>query len=376
MNITKMDQNGLITYFREFSSIESPSSKHIKQLEKYGYLNSSIEWIALEKIHGANFSFITDGIEIITAKRSGIISEKEKFFNSTAISKKYLDDILTLYHVIKKTNPETTTVQVFGEIFGGYYPGFTNNMKPVQKGVYYRPEIDFLVFDIKMNTNISAPKIATQIHNNINDGKMIDEKMVDEKMIDEKFYSWFLSQDEIDKYLKNLPLLRGIPVTARGKFDDIINMSPIFITKIPELYGLPLINNNMAEGYVFKTNNRHPCHRSRPIIKIKNNNVFGEVVHMPKVNIGSGVTNQYVENAISYCTKNRFNNTISKIGLENRIEKINGIYVADVVKDFEKDLPDEELEEFKKSIKKVKEGINSYLLRHGHIESWLKEFHF
>ena len=361
----EMEQDNLASYFREFSSIENLNNRTIKQLEKNGYLQHLTEWIAMEKIHGANFSFITDGTSVIIAKRSGIIAEKENFYNSSIILEKYRDDIISLYQTVKSHNPETTTIQVFGEIFGGYYPGYPSSTKPIQRGVYYKPEIDFLVFDIKMNTNIKAPKIPCEEESNSSSSDIQEEN----------YYSWFLSQDEIVQYMKGLISLRSIPILARGKFSEIININPVFITTIPELYNLPKINNNMAEGHVFKTNCRHPSHRLRPIVKNKNINIFSEINYVPKTNIDENKIDKLSEQVISYCTRNRFFNTISKIGLDNRIEKISGIYVSDVLKDFEKDLQGEQIEEFKKSVKKIKEKIIFYLRHHNYIEIWLDEYH-
>ena len=360
--------------FKEFSSIDNPGNKHISQLQKYGHMLPSNEWVAMEKIHGANFSFITlsrneqviskasisditNGVDIICAKRSGKIGENENFYNSSFIRDKYKSDIVEVHNRIKLDNPDTTSVQIYGELFGGYYPGFPQKQKPIQKGVYYNHEIDFLVFDIRMNTCLKIPTYEPK-----SDGKS-----------NECYYAYYLAQDEVDLYLKDLPLLRGIPVKARGHFETIITMSPVFMSGIPDLYGLPPIDKNMAEGWVFKTNKRHPCHWSRPIIKSKNS-TFGEIARIPRITTNFHTTNKFVDQAIPYCTQNRFNNTVSKIGLDSRIEKIRGIYVADVLKDFGKDLEsDDDREEFNKTIKSVKEGINGYLLNEQCIDKWMAE---
>ena len=39
------------------------------------------EWIATEKIHGSNFSFVTDGTSVAVAKRTGLLQPVDKFFN-------------------------------------------------------------------------------------------------------------------------------------------------------------------------------------------------------------------------------------------------------------------------------------------------------
>lgn len=349
----------LESHFQKFSSIENGTNKHIMHLENYGYLDSNIEWVVMEKIHGANFSFITNGVLVATARRSGMIL-KENFFSSDLIAQKYHQDILEVYRRLSTENPEITTIQIFGEIFGGYYQGYPQTKKPVQKEVYYNPTIDYLVFDIKINTSQLIPSIVKESD---------DEK--------QEYMSWYLSQDEVDKYLLDLPLLRGIPITKRGTFDQVSKVDPVFITTIPALYGLPEMEKNWAEGYILKTNCRHPCNQSRPIIKLKNNTVFGEV--MP-TNEGINYVERtahtpLIQRAISYCTQNRFNNTISKIGLNNRIEKITGIYISDAIKDFTKELSVEDLDEYQKVAKKVKVGLAGYLMKENFIQLWLDQYH-
>ena len=40
-----MDQKNISSDFKQFSSIENPSSKHLAQLKKYGYISDQeIEW--------------------------------------------------------------------------------------------------------------------------------------------------------------------------------------------------------------------------------------------------------------------------------------------------------------------------------------------
>ena len=351
-----MAENTVRSHFHEFSSIENLTGKFLKSLEKYGYLNTSVEWVAMEKIHGANFSFLTDGMEVHVAKRSSILGT-ESFYGSAVLAEKYKNDIVEIYRRIKEENPNATVVQIFGELFGGHYPGqkHASNLKPVQKGVYYKPEVDFLVFDIKMNTDLV---------------ESVDNEGTEKQ-------AWYLSQNEVDKFLDGLTL-KGIPVTAKGTIHEIVKLDPVFITTIPQLYGLPPLLDNMAEGYVFKANQRHPSRRSRPIIKSKNNVKFGEVrVKIPgEASNNNSTVNGWINDSLAYCTQNRFNNTISKIGPDSIIPKITGIYVADVVKDFAKDLElnDEDTAEFEKLIKKIRSGVQSYLIQNELIEKWLREY--
>lgn len=380
-----MSNENIKSTFRTYSHINNTSGKTIKKMGPY--LDLSAEWVAIEKIHGANLSFLTDGVTIMTARRSGIIPQEENFYSSTKITEKYHDDILEVYRRIKTDNPETSSIQIFGEIFGGSYPGYQSISMTVQKGIYYNNEIDFLVFDIVMKTNNYLPFISSSSSNS-NDKNIVE--------------SWYLSQDEIIKYLNNLSGLQAIPISHKGSFDEIISINPVFETTIPKLYGLPPIEKNMAEGYVFKANKRHPCHQSsRPILK-KKNSTFAEV-SLPLQSADKLEVNDvsfFYDKIILYITQNRFNNVISKIGINNPIPKIRGLLIMDAIKDFKTDLTTEEnndgltsdeintnelntnelntnepiiLSKFTKCLKKLKDMLTCYLAQNNLIEIWLNE---
>lgn len=65
--------------FSKYSSIEnSYREKNIIKIESN--TSPNLVWVGSEKIHGANFSFITNGIDVVCGKRSGFISKEESFF--------------------------------------------------------------------------------------------------------------------------------------------------------------------------------------------------------------------------------------------------------------------------------------------------------
>ncbi len=41
---------------------------------------SSAKWVVLEKVHGSNLCFVSNGVDIKTAKRSDYLEEKDEFF--------------------------------------------------------------------------------------------------------------------------------------------------------------------------------------------------------------------------------------------------------------------------------------------------------
>lgn len=342
--------------FREFASINSFKEKNIHRLTNLGFVNG-IEWVSMEKIHGANYSFITDGVEIVPAKRTSVLPPTENFYNANSVFEKYSDDVLELYRKIHQENPNVTTIQVFGELFGGFYPNYKSSIPSVQKYIWYNPIIDYLVFDIKINERTN-----------------------------DSHGSWYLSQDEIDKYMANLPKLKGVPVISRGKLTDIIQPEINFVTTIPALYNLEPVENNLAEGLIYKSNTRHSAGLSRPIIKHKHDK-FAEVLVKKKnqvqteneVNLNpteERIKKELVESAMLYCTNNRFTNLLSKIGLDEKLDKITGMYVSDVMADFKKDLEDDQdtASVLQKHRKFVSQEIKNNLILNNQISTWLGNF--
>ncbi len=96
--------------FKKFNSIEnSYQSDFIKSIYDNGF--GEEKFVVQEKIHGANFSFITNGKEIITAKRTELIEENENFYNSLKIKKKYESKLIALFeNISKERNLKTLTV--------------------------------------------------------------------------------------------------------------------------------------------------------------------------------------------------------------------------------------------------------------------------
>lgn len=217
--------------FAEYHSIENVSPKNIGNIKKK-LCDENVEWVAMEKIHGANISAITDGKDILWCRRNSILKEKERFFNYEQISQSIGYLIKDLFLKIKSYVPDLKQLQVFGELFGGNYPHSDvpeiKGISQVQSKIYYHPDNKFMIFDAVYTLDDSKEKK-------------------------------YLGYDDLIKYLvETSDLLKFCPILKRGKLDDLLKMNPCFQTTIPDLYGLPKIENNYAEGWVFKTAN--PTH--------------------------------------------------------------------------------------------------------------------
>lgn len=89
------------------------------------------------------FCFFYDNGEVRYAKRKGIIKENDYFFGYKKILDFNLEKIRLIFSLLKKDK-----AFIYGELFGGIYPGMTSDVNPVQSGIYYSPNLEFYAFDI------------------------------------------------------------------------------------------------------------------------------------------------------------------------------------------------------------------------------------
>lgn len=138
---------------RKYEKIEN----NIENFIPKGIINSDI-CVITEKIHGANFSFTTDGKSIKYGKRQSYLSITSKFYDFQNIIESHKNKIINIFNTIKLLNNDVKIVRIYGELFGGYYPHkniINNNIKRVQKGVWYSPDINFYAFDIWTDVKIN-----------------------------------------------------------------------------------------------------------------------------------------------------------------------------------------------------------------------------
>jgi hypothetical protein len=81
--------------------------------------------------------------EIKYAKGTGLIKENENFYGHQVILEDNLPKIKNIIEQIKTFEIKFDTIIIYGELFGGLYPNIQSKNKPIQKGVYYSPNIHF-----------------------------------------------------------------------------------------------------------------------------------------------------------------------------------------------------------------------------------------
>ena len=320
-------------------------------------------WIMLEKIHGANFQFWTDGVTVRVGKRTSFIGEpydvkffdrssskdttktcdpRAGFFRADHIAALYSDNVKALHFELFGDCHEAQRpiVIVYGEIFGGFY---NNEIKKpwqrVQVEVQYHPENKFMAFDIVT----------------------VDQKR-------EHFKTQYTNYDKCVELFERHKI-PYVPVLFRGTFDEVYAKSQSTNadkTTIPTLLGLEDMKEpNIREGHVLKP--VEPAYIGRDIVYIKDkNDKFTEVCKFKKSKPQSSETSydiqEFLEAAPNYITSQRFANVISKFGpvsLDGDIEKkilneLNILFLTDALKDLQKDLGHElsggDLKEVRKSI--------------------------
>lgn len=245
------------------------------------------KWCVTEKVHGSNFSIIIHLplLQVEFAKRTAILSAEEDFFSYKKIKPTLEESIKLLANLIQtkvpyiqsKVEVSRNIVQVYGELYGGYYPHSDvksdPTINPIQKGIYYSNKINFVAYDCAI------------------DGQYID-------------FDITLKLLEQSNFQTIKPLLIG-------SFKECLDFNSKFESKIYLGHGLPKISNNYAEGIVIKpmkellVTNKHGS-LIRPIIKNKIPEFKEEPINLDKIPF---------EQAIKECiNKNRVDAYISKIG--------------------------------------------------------------
>ncbi len=252
-----------------------------------------VDWVVTEKIHGANFGIITDGVKVEFAKRKELLEPGEDFFgylHKKAQLEVHAKEIFTL---LQAKIPNLQRVTIYGELFGGEYPhpdvAAVEGRQAVQTGVYYSPNIEYCAFDIAVSGD---------------------------------FGSQYLDYDITLQVLRDVGMMRAEPLFI-GKFEQVFNYKIEFESTIPQILKLPALHEaNKAEGVVIKPVKSIYIEtkkgRVRPIIKNKipefaEDNRFHQAQkwdYQQQLDVELLISQQILK----FLTLNRFKNIISKVG--------------------------------------------------------------
>lgn len=303
-----MDENK----FKKYNSIEQVYNKIYldKVTKKFGNEKFSVS----EKVHGANCCFVCDGSSISFQKRTSVVKEGEPFYGYKDVMEKYRNAIYGVFDFMSKEYGSIETVYLFGEYFGGIYAvdGKVKADNAVQKGVYYCPQHEFYGFDIFVSCK------------------------------DEKYF--YIDVEHCEETYKRFGFIYA-ETLFKGNLDECLGYSNEFQSTIPKKFGLHDIKDNICEGIVIKPMKPLYIGDSRVIFKSKNKK-FSEIKnnHRENKKIRSlqdenPILAEIVNDAERYITKNRLDNTLSKLGeieMPKEIGKVFKLFSEDVMDEFKK----------------------------------------
>ncbi len=275
-----------MTDFKKYSSIEnSYRDKEISSIRYEGF--DKEEWVATEKVHGANFGLYIRHGKARPAKRSGFADGA--FYGCQPIVEAIEAKVLAVAREIEGF------VAIHGELFGG----------GIQKGVNYGQK-RFAAFDISTDTG-------------------------------------FLNYDDFVAICDKVGIPRCVEI-ARGSFDDILALDPTFPTRMSDCGSVDTV-----EGFVMKpVVNRHFNSGSRVILKKKSPEFVekAEGVREPKPPKEPLTEKQTAlfDAAQPYICDERIRSAVSKFG-----PKEFNLVLADVLADIFQELEKDDLDSFDKS---------------------------
>ncbi|MFD9407142.1 RNA ligase family protein [Streptomyces sp. NPDC059989] len=228
----------------------SPYPK-IPSRARLGEARAAREWVALEKVHGANFAVVCDRAGVRPAKRRELLGESglDDFFGvgriwpALAVAADRCAAALRRAYGVGPSAPVT----VYGELAGGRYPHPdvppSPGTDPVQTGVWYAPGLLWMPFDATVETAGGGTRWVG------------------------------------DRALREAADAAGLhcaPLIARGTLAQVQERTPVFPTRVPALLGLPELPGNLAEGLVVKpaeewgtTDGADTGPAARPVAKFK-----------------------------------------------------------------------------------------------------------
>jgi Rnl2 family RNA ligase len=301
--------------FKKYPSLENhTNSKFIEKCFDTIARNEGTlvtEFVAREKIHGTNFSIIITPDSISAAKRSGPITETEKFFGYEDLMAE-LDDIFVNVQNLMKgriaVGEEWNSIQIFGEYAGG----------GIQKEVDYGNK-SFYVFDVLLD----APGAG------ISNGWMKD--------------------NDVQSFC-DFHGLKIAPLIARGTLKELLQLPVEFDSIVPSLtwdnmysqHEQPEPKDNVAEGLVIKPNTPMWLDNgSRLAIKYKTD-AFKEKGKgkAPKIPVPLPLGDVAILNQFSeYSTAARVRNVCSHIGEidAKQFGKVLGLTMKDIFEEAERE---------------------------------------
>lgn len=268
------------------------------------------KWVVTEKVHGSNFCISSNGTDVRCAKRSEWLTPDgdSDYYDCAAVVSKY-SPLIKVLHAKLKGQQEEAIVWVYGELFGGFFPGGGGSEESaIQKEILYCGHVDWIVFDIAFSSTGSLKDAA------------------------------FLQFS----FMVEMCSAVGLPHTSplyTGSMNTCMHYKNHFASTISARFGLPVLPANVAEGVVIRCdvalNKGAPffevvlvdakAKAVRPIAKSKCD-AFAEVVKA-----ADGATPKAQLEA--YATTARWANVISKLGKRYNVDRARQLFAEDILEE-------------------------------------------
>ncbi|MEV7602723.1 RNA ligase family protein [Kitasatospora sp. NPDC089797] len=273
----------------------------------------SREWTAAEKVHGAHFAVVCDAGAVRPAKRRDLLGDEEldAFFGVSRIWPRLSVAAGHLAAALRPPRGGAALVTVYGELAGGRYPHpgvpALAGVDPVQTGVWYAPGLHWLPFDATVETAEGLRWVA-------------------------------------DRELRTAAVAAGLtcaPLLGHGTLNSLQDLPVAFPSRVPALFGLPELPDNLAEGYVLKPAGEWcESDAARPVVKVKqrafaeDERYAGARPYLPPPEGAAGVPGWLLVRAAALLTPTRAAAAVSKLGPRTAA----GTVAAEVARDVAEEL--------------------------------------
>ena len=257
------------------------------------------EWVATEKVHGAHFAVRCDGVGVRAAKRREVLGDDalDGFFGVSRIWPALSVAAGRCGAALLEAAGPEAAVTLYGELAGGHYPHPdvpSPDAQPVQTGVWYAPNLFWLLFDALVE----------------DDGRR-----------------WWVA-DRMLRAAADAAGLACVPMLGHGSPQRLRELPSLYPTSVPALFGLPAIEGNHAEGYVLKPAGQWEETGARPLLKVKqeafaeDERFAGARPYIAPPQGAAGVPAWLVAQATTLLTPTRAAAAVSKLGPETPVRLV------------------------------------------------------